>query len=83
MQNETGSGAQVVAESRIYKSFGKDDRFTLAGRAAGHRSGPEIQEVPRDYLFYSGGAAPCAGNPINRLASRSFRATMVRSRPAA
>jgi translocation and assembly module TamA len=68
LQNETGSGAQVVAESRIYKSFGKDDRFTLAGRARlGTVLGPEIQEVPRDYLFYSGGGGTVRGQPYQSL----------------
>ncbi|RCW82831.1 autotransporter assembly complex protein TamA [Paracoccus lutimaris] len=68
LQDETGSGAQVLAESRIYRSFGTDDRFTLAGRARlGTVLGPEIEETPRDYLFYSGGGGTVRGQPYESL----------------
>ncbi len=68
LQDETGSGAQVLAESRIYRSFGTDDRFTLAGRARlGTIAGPEIEETPRDYLFFSGGGGTVRGQPYESL----------------
>ena len=71
LQDETGSGAQVLAESRIYRSFGTDDRFTLAGRARlGTVLGPEIAETPRDYLFYSGGGGTVRGQPYESLGVR-------------
>ena len=71
LQGETGSGAQVLAESRIYRSFGTDDRFTLAGRARlGTVAGPDIEETPSDYLFYSGGGGTVRGQPYESLGVR-------------
>ncbi|WP_134679614.1 autotransporter assembly complex protein TamA [Paracoccus ravus] len=68
LQDETGSGAQLVAEGRGYYSFGTEDRFTLAGRSRlGTVLGPEIDEVPRDYLFFSGGGGTVRGQPYESL----------------
>lgn len=68
LQDETGSGAQVLAEGRAYYSFGTDDRFTLAGRARlGTVVGPEIGETPRDYLFWSGGGGTVRGHSYESL----------------
>ena len=68
LQDETGSGAQIVAEGRRYASFGRDDRFTLAGRARlGTVVGPDIDETPRDYLFYSGGGGTVRGHSFESL----------------
>lgn len=68
LQDETGSGAQMTAEGRAFYSFGTDDRFTLAGRARlGTVLGPDIHEVPRDYLFYSGGGGTVRGQPFESL----------------
>lgn len=64
----TGSGARVVGEARGYYSLGMDDRFTLAGRArAGSVLGPDIQDTPRDYLFFSGGGGTVRGQPYESL----------------
>lgn len=68
LQEQTGSGAQLTAEGRVYYSFGTDDRFTLAGRARlGTVAGPEIQETPRDYLFWSGGGGTVRGHSYESL----------------
>ncbi|WP_233253372.1 autotransporter assembly complex protein TamA [Paracoccus binzhouensis] len=68
LQDETGSGAQLTAEGRAYYSFGTDDRFTLAGRARlGTVVGPEIEETPRDYLFWSGGGGTVRGHSYESL----------------
>ena len=68
LQDETGSGAQILAEGRAYYSFGTDDRFTLAGRARlGTVIGPEIEETPRDYLFWSGGGGTVRGHSYESL----------------
>ncbi|MFV0335737.1 MAG: autotransporter assembly complex protein TamA [Tropicimonas sp.] len=65
---DTGSGAQIVGEGRAYYSFGTDDRFTLAGRTRlGTIVGPDIEDTPRDYLFYSGGGASVRGQPYESL----------------
>ena len=68
LQDETGSGAQVISEGRKYYSFGADDKFTLAGRARlGTVIGPDIDQVPRDYLFYSGGGGTVRGHSYESL----------------
>ncbi len=68
LQDETGNGAQAVAEGRLYHSFGTDDRFTLAGRARlGSVLGSDIEETPRDYLFFSGGGGTVRGQPYESL----------------
>ncbi|MDT1063118.1 autotransporter assembly complex family protein [Paracoccus sp. CPCC 101403] len=74
LQDETGSGAQLIGESRGYYSFGTDDRVTLAGRARlGTVLGPEIDEVPRDYLFYSGGGGTVRGHSFESLGVNVIR----------
>lgn len=68
LQDETGSGAQATAEGRAYRSFGLKDRYTLAGRARlGTVMGPEIDETPRDYLFWSGGGGTVRGHSYEAL----------------
>ncbi len=71
LQDETGSGAQISAEGRAYHSFGAEDRFTLAGRARlGTVLGPDLDETPRDYLFWSGGGGSVRGHPFESLGVR-------------
>jgi translocation and assembly module TamA len=66
--DDTGSGAKVLGEGRIFKSFGTDDKFTLAGRARlGSIFGSEIEETPRNYLFFSGGGGTVRGHPYESL----------------
>ncbi|WCR10772.1 outer membrane protein assembly factor [Paracoccus stylophorae] len=66
--DETGSGARLLGEGRSYYSFGEEDRFTLAGRARfGTILGSEIQETPREYLFYSGGGGTVRGQAYQSL----------------
>ena len=68
LNDEAGSGLRFVGEGRAYRSFGADNRFTLAGRArAGSIWGSEIAETPRDYLFYSGGGGSVRGQPYESL----------------
>lgn len=71
LNDDAGSGLRFVGEGRAYRSFGEDNRFTLAGRArAGTIWGPEIEETPRDYLFYSGGGGSVRGQPYESLGVR-------------
>ncbi|MDB6180940.1 autotransporter assembly complex protein TamA [Paracoccus fistulariae] len=66
--DDTGSGAVVEGEARAYYSLGEEDRFTLAGRArAGSVLGSDIQDTPRDYLFFSGGGGTVRGQPYESL----------------
>lgn len=66
--DDTGSGARVLGEGRAYYSFGEDEALTLAGRARlGSVFGSDIEETPRDYLFYSGGGGSVRGQPYESL----------------
>lgn len=66
--DDTGTGAQIIGEGRAYRSFGKEDRLTLAGRTRiGSILGTDIEETPRDYLFYSGGGGSVRGQPFESL----------------
>ncbi len=64
----TGSGAQLKADARLYKGFGADDRFVLAGRfQAGTVVGSSLITTPPDYLFFSGGGGTVRGHPFQSL----------------
>ena len=65
---DTSSGLRALAEGRAFRSFGADDRFTLAGRArAGSVFGSELATTPRNYLFFSGGGGTVRGHPYQSL----------------
>ncbi|MGR3248581.1 MAG: autotransporter assembly complex protein TamA [Paracoccus sp. (in: a-proteobacteria)] len=64
----TGTGVQTLGEGRIFRSFGAEDRFTLAGRVrAGSIFGSDIEDTPRNYLFFSGGGGSVRGHPYQSL----------------
>ncbi len=59
---DAGTGARLLADARVYYSFGADDRFTLAARGQlGSVVGASVTEAPADYLFYSGGGGTVRG----------------------
>ncbi|WBU63843.1 autotransporter assembly complex protein TamA [Paracoccus aerodenitrificans] len=65
---DTGSGVQLEGEGRIYHSMLTDDRLTFAARGrAGTVLGPDILEIPPDYLFFSGGGGSVRGQPYESL----------------
>ncbi|WGT51922.1 autotransporter assembly complex protein TamA [Thioclava nitratireducens] len=65
---DTGTGAQVTGDLRAYKGFGQNDRFVLAGRVQlGGVYGSNLENTPRDYLFYSGGGGTVRGQPYQSL----------------
>lgn len=65
----TDSGARIVGDGRIYRSFGEDDRVTLAFRTQiGSIIGAEADRVPASYLFFSGGGGTVRGQPYQSLA---------------
>ncbi|WP_231592750.1 autotransporter assembly complex protein TamA [Pelagovum pacificum] len=62
------SGARLYSDARYYRSFGNDDRFTLAGRLQfGSVVGPTGADAPADYLFYSGGGGTVRGQEFQSL----------------
>lgn len=64
----TGSGVRLTFDGRVYRSFGQDDRVTLAGRLqAGAVLGSDLLETPRDDLFFSGGGGTVRGHPYRSL----------------
>jgi translocation and assembly module TamA len=64
----TDSGLRLYADARGYRSFGRGDRVTLAGRLqAGAVFGTTLLGTPRDYLFYSGGGGTVRGQPYQSL----------------
>lgn len=66
--DETGTGARLLGEGRGYYSLGEDDKFTLAGRARfGTIVGSEIDDTPREYLFFSGGGGTVRGQSYQSL----------------
>lgn len=66
---DTGTGVRVIGDGRIYRSFGEEDRVTLAARGQfGSVIGAEVDEVPASYLFYSGGGGSVRGQPYQSLA---------------
>ncbi|MEZ5799116.1 MAG: autotransporter assembly complex family protein [Paracoccaceae bacterium] len=65
---DTGSGARLTFDARAYRSFGQDDRVTLAGRLQGGAIlGSDLLETPRDDLFFSGGGGTVRGHPYKSL----------------
>jgi translocation and assembly module TamA len=67
--NGADSGARIYGDGRIYRSFGQDDRVTLALRGQiGSILGADAADVPASYLFYSGGGGTVRGQPYQSLA---------------
>ncbi len=68
LNDETGDGARLTWDGRTYVSFGADDRFTLAGRVQGGSiAGADLERVPNDYRFYSGGGGTVRGHSYQSL----------------
>ena len=66
--NDTDSGARLYADARYYRSFGANDRVTLAGRVQlGTLLAADARNVPSDLLFFSGGAGTVRGQSYQSL----------------
>ena len=62
------TGGLVYADARAYRSFGTDDRFTLAARTQlGSVIGPDETEAPAEFLFFSGGGGTVRGQGYKSL----------------
>ncbi len=71
LNEETGDGARLTWDGRTYVSFGAEDRVTLAGRVQGGSIvGADLERVPNDYRFYSGGGGTVRGQPYQSLGVR-------------
>lgn len=61
-------GAKLGADARAYRSFGSDDKITVAGRLQlGSVAGTSIANAPADFLFYSGGGGTVRGQSYKSL----------------
>ncbi|MGB3314146.1 MAG: autotransporter assembly complex family protein [Albidovulum sp.] len=66
--NTTGSGGQIKADARAYRSLGGSGRVVLAGRfQLGTVVGPDLADTPPDFLFFSGGGGSVRGQPFQSL----------------
>ena len=66
-----GSGARLNADFRGYQGFGGEnrDRTVIAARLQlGAVFGPDIQDIPPEWLFFSGGGGTVRGQPFQDLA---------------
>lgn len=65
---DSHSGARVTFDGRTYKGFGAKKNVVLAGRLQlGSLIGPDLQDVPSDFLFYSGGGGTVRGQDFESL----------------
>lgn len=70
----TDSGAQFKSDGRIYRAFGPEKKFVLAGRLqVGTVGGAALLRTPPDLLFYSGGGGTVRGQPYQSLSVVSPR----------
>lgn len=61
-------GARLYGDARLYRSFGTEDRVTLAARTQfGALFTDDILDAPADFLFYSGGGGTVRGQPYRSL----------------
>ncbi|MCR8722846.1 autotransporter assembly complex protein TamA [Frigidibacter sp. ROC022] len=64
----SASGGRIYGDGRYYRSFGADQRVTLAGRLQlGSIVGSGITGTPPDMLFHSGGGGTVRGQPYKSL----------------
>ena len=62
------SGARLTFDGRAYKGFGAKKNVVLAGRLQlGSLIGSDLQDVPSDFLFYSGGGGTVRGQDFQSL----------------
>ncbi|SLN51403.1 autotransporter assembly complex protein TamA [Roseisalinus antarcticus] len=62
------NGARLTTDTRYYRSFGAEDRVTVAGRLQfGSLLGTSGFDAPADYLFLSGGGGTVRGQEYQSL----------------
>lgn len=66
--NDADNGGRFTIDARGYRGLGEDDRVVLAGRAfGGSIFGADLQGVPNDFRFYSGGGGTVRGQDYQAL----------------
>ncbi|EKE44545.1 putative outer membrane protein [Oceaniovalibus guishaninsula JLT2003] len=68
LNDATGTGGRLTVDGRAYLGLGAENRVMLAGRVqAGSILGADLEEVPNDYRFYSGGGGTVRGTEYQSL----------------
>lgn len=73
--------ARITGEARIYRSFGDEDRITLAARLGGGWLEPlsgDVEDAPPDRRFYAGGGGSVRGYEYNTIYPRERDALGLR-----
>ena len=67
--NRSATGARIYGDLRGYKALGQSDRsIVLAGRTQiGSVLGASVEDIPPEFLFFSGGAGTVRGQPFQSL----------------
>ena len=61
-------GARLFTDARAYRSFGEEQKLTLAARGqVGSVIGANAEDAPADFLFFSGGGGTVRGQTYNAL----------------
>ncbi|WP_308916368.1 autotransporter assembly complex family protein [Jannaschia sp. LMIT008] len=64
-----GTGARYSADLRGYQGFGAERGTVIAARLQlGAVFGPDLQDIPPEWLFFSGGGGTVRGQPFQDLA---------------
>lgn len=64
----TESGVRISLDARTYRGFGENDKFTIAVRGQANAVlGPGINNVPSEFLTFSGGGGTVRGQPFESL----------------
>ncbi|RVV98256.1 outer membrane protein assembly factor [Mesobaculum littorinae] len=62
------NGGRLTFDARGYRGFGEENRFIFAGRLQGGSIlGADLEGVPNDYRFYSGGGGTVRGQDYQSL----------------
>jgi translocation and assembly module TamA len=65
---DSDSGARIYLDGRAFKSVGENKGLTFALRGQlGSVTGPDLDQAPADYLFYSGGGGTVRGQEFQSL----------------
>jgi translocation and assembly module TamA len=68
LSTQGGAGGRLTLDARGYLGFGSEDRTRLAARVQlGSVVGDEIDDIPPDFLFYSGGSGTVRGQEYQSL----------------
>nr|WP_261368339.1 autotransporter assembly complex family protein [Pseudosulfitobacter koreense] len=66
--DDSDVGVRFFADGRVFRALDEDNDFILAGRLQlGSTVGADLDDLPPDFLFYSGGGGTVRGQPYQSL----------------